>query len=123
MEHTMIPHERDRLNDAIEQAYDETLIREMNIKLYKQMERGYSVDDLYSEFFWWFGKLVGETKHITKVSDIGQPQLKASKDWLEVKAVPKNETDLLRRCDEGIVLFEDYSSMLWNNGILALPSG
>lgn len=122
-EHTMIPHERDRLNDEIERAFIETTAAAIRIMMYRQTERGTTANQLFDDIFQWFSYLVVLTADLSQVSRHGDEHIQKAHKWMELPKTTDHEDKIMQRCHEGVKVFLEYKKMLGEQGVISLPSG
>lgn len=112
--------ERRALNDGIETAFIETAQYAAGIRTYYMIRRGV-IKDLYELFYFNFAVLIELTEGLEELVK-EKDTLDEARKWLTGNGTGTSETDIKKRCDDGLEAFTKFKAVLSARGLLALPS-
>jgi hypothetical protein len=111
--------ERRALNDGIEDAFIETSKYAAGIRTYYIIRRGV-IKDLYELFYFNFAVLIELTEGLSEMEK-DKDVIEEVHNWLSSDGA-QSESDIRKRCDEGLLVFAKFKSAMSNRGLLALPT-
>lgn len=114
--------ERKILNFEVEDAFINTAKAATAVMSYSQTERGQAPIDLFEQFHSSFYYLTILTSDLKQLSQ-NQEDVDRALSWLKDK-IGKNSEDsmIMRKLEEGIIIFRNYKKVLSEQGVVALPS-
>lgn len=117
---TIQQQERRALNDGIEDAFIETAKYAAGIRTYYMIRRGV-IKDLYELFYFNFAYLLELTDGLEELAKEDQV-IGEAKGWLNGNGSGQSESDIKKRCDEGLEVFTKFKTAMSAKGLLSLPS-
>lgn len=118
--------ERRKLNEEIERTFINAAFFARRFRKYQQTDRSETILDLFEGFYSEFDLLVMLTcnlQQLRKDKEQKQGTIAKAEGWLDDKIPPEDDSKIAARMTRGIAIFKNYTKMLYDEGVVSMPSG